>query len=177
MAGITDKKINQSNGENNIIQDIRYDVANITDDDLYLFNEGSHYRLYHKLGAHQMNIGGIEGTYFAVWVPNARQVSVIGDFNKWKRLCHKLKQKGQSGIWEGFIPGLIKGALYKYCIDSNHKRYRVEKADPLAFFSETPPKTASIVTCLDYDWGDKDWMVDRRRKNKLSSPISIYEIH
>jgi 1,4-alpha-glucan branching enzyme len=129
---------------------VRYDVSRLTDDDLYLFNEGSHYFLYEKLGAHRLTVEGIDGTYFAVWAPNARDVCVTGEFNGWNHASHPLRSRGQSGIWEGFIPGVCTGTLYKYHILSHHRGYRVEKADPLAFYDEIPPKTASIVWDMAY---------------------------
>jgi len=159
------------------VQTVSYDVTRLSDDDLYLFNEGSHCKLYEKLGAHITSIDGIDGTYFAVWAPNARQVSVIGDFNGWNKSSHQLRPKGQSGMWEGFIPGVSKGAIYKYYIVSQHRNYRVEKADPFAGFSEIPPKTASIIWDLDYNWADREWMEKRRGKNALDAPMAIYEIH
>ncbi|MDH4270171.1 MAG: 1,4-alpha-glucan branching protein GlgB, partial [Dehalococcoidia bacterium] len=149
----------------------------LTNDDLFLFNEGSHYRLYEKLGAHTLTADGTEGTYFAVWAPNAKQVSVMGDFNSWDKSSHLLYSKGQSGIWEGFVPGLGKGTIYKYYVVSHRRGYSVEKADPFAFYTETPPKTASIVWDLDYSWGDQAWMEKRRGHNALDAPISIYEVH
>jgi 1,4-alpha-glucan branching enzyme len=156
---------------------VHYDVARLTDDDLYLFNEGSHYRLYEKLGSHPLSVGDTEGTYFAVWAPNAKKVSVAGEFNGWNKSSHPLRPRGQSGIWEGFIPGVGKGALYKYYIVSQHRGYRVEKTDPLALYNETPPKTASVVWDLDYSWGDQNWMEKRRERNALDAPVSIYEVH
>jgi 1,4-alpha-glucan branching enzyme len=158
-------------------QSVRYDISLLSDDDLFLFNEGSHYRLYEKLGAHPLMVDGVEGTYFAVWAPNAKQVSVIGEFNGWDKSSHPLCPKGQSGIWEGFIPGVAKGTTYKYYVVSHHRSYRVEKADPFAFHNETPPKTASIVWNFDYNWGDQEWMEKRRTHNALDAPISIYEVH
>jgi 1,4-alpha-glucan branching enzyme len=156
---------------------IRYDLTLLTPGDLYLFNEGTHYRLFDKLGAHPVTAGGVSGTYFAVWAPNAREVSVIGDFNGWDRARHRLRPRENSGIWEGFLTGVCAGALYKYFIVSQHNGYSVEKADPFAFFDEVPPKTASIVRDLDYDWGDGDWMAKRRACNALDAPIAIYEVH
>ena len=156
---------------------MRYDVSLLSDDDLYLFNEGSHYRLYEKMGAHPLAVDNAGGTYFAVWAPNARHVSVIGDFNGWNRSSHQLRQRGQSGIWEGFLAGIGQGALYKYHITSHHHHQRREKADPLAFYSEVPPKTASVVWGLDYSWGDQAWLEKRRERNALDAPISIYEVH
>lgn len=154
-----------------------HDLSLLTEDDLYLFNEGSHFRLYEKLGAHLMTVDGTEGAYFAVWAPDAKSVTLIGDFNGWDRETHPLRPKGRSGIWEGFVPGVSKGALYKYHIASRYKRHKVEKADPFAVRSETPPKTASVVWDLDYGWGDQDWMAGRGRQNALDSPIAIYEVH
>jgi len=149
----------------------------LTEDDLYLFNEGSHFRLYQKLGAHPMTVGGQEGTHFAVWAPDARQLSVIGDFNGWDKTSHPLSPRGQSGIWEGFIPGVAKGAVYKYHIESRYRGYKVDKADPFAFYSEKPPRTGSIVWNTDYTWGDRDWLEKRRSRNGLEAPMAIYEVH
>jgi 1,4-alpha-glucan branching enzyme len=158
-------------------QPVRYDISLLSDDDLFLFNEGSHYRLYEKLGAHPVTVDGVEGTYFATWAPNARQVFVIGEFNTWDKSSHPLCPKGQSGIWEGFIPGVGKGQIYKYYVVSHHHGYRVEKADPFAFYAETPPKTASVVWNLNYDWRDQAWMEKRHGRNALDAPICIYEMH
>ncbi len=158
-------------------QPVRHDVSMLSDDDLFLFNEGSHYRLYEKLGARPTIVDGVEGTHFAVWAPNAQQVCVVGDFNGWNKSSHPLSPKGQSGIWEGFIPGVGKGTIYKYYLVSRHRGYRVEKADPFAFHAETPPKTASVIWDLDYDWGDQAWMERRANCNGLDAPISVYEVH
>jgi 1,4-alpha-glucan branching enzyme len=158
-------------------QPVRYDISMLSNDDLFLFNEGSHYRLYEKLGAHPITVDGMEGTYFAVWAPDAKQISVIGEFNNWDKSSHPLRPKGQSGIWEGFIPGVTKGTLYKYYLVSHRRGYHVEKADPFAFHTETPPKTASIAWDLDYSWGDRAWMEKRHAHNALDAPISIYEMH
>jgi 1,4-alpha-glucan branching enzyme len=149
----------------------------LTRDDLYLFNEGSHYRLYDRLGAHPVTVDGVKGTYFAVWAPNAEQVSVIGAFNSWDKASHPLRPKGQSGIWEGFLPGVSEGTAYKYHIISRYLGYQVDKADPLAFYDEVPPRTASIVWNLDYTWGDQEWLAQRHTHNTLSAPIAIYEMH
>ena len=146
-------------------------------DDLYIFNEGTHYRLYDKLGAHLCRIQGVDGTYFAVWAPNAQYVSVVGEFNNWDRDSIPLAQQGRSGIWEGFVPGLGNGTLYKYHIASRYKLYRVEKADPFAFAAEMPPGTASVVWDLSYRWNDSEWMSIRRDHQSIDRPISIYEVH
>jgi 1,4-alpha-glucan branching enzyme len=149
----------------------------ISDLDVHLFNEGTHYRLYDKLGAHAMTVDGVEGTYFAVWAPNAERVSVMGDFNLWDRENRPLAERGSSGIWEGFVPGAGQGAAYKYFIASRYNGYRVDKADPYGFTSELPPKTASIIWNLDYAWGDGDWMRSRRDRNAAAAPVSTYEVH
>jgi 1,4-alpha-glucan branching enzyme len=149
----------------------------ITDNDSHLFNEGSHFRLYDKLGAHVVQHAGESGTYFAVWAPNAQQVSVIGNFNDWDRSRQPLSPKGSTGIWEGFFPGIGKGSLYKYHVASRVSGYRVDKADPFSCFNEIPPKTASIVWDLDYQWGDQDWMGKRQQRNRLDKPMAIYEMH
>ena len=151
-------------------------ISLLNDDDLYLFNQGSHFRLYEKLGAHLI-AGENTGTYFAVWAPDAEQVFVLGDFNQWHRDSHALMPKGQSGIWEGFFPDMGKGALYKYRIVSRFNGYRVDKADPLSIFNEVPPKTASIVWDLDYAWDDHEWMANRHQRNRLDKPMAIYEMH
>ena len=150
----------------------------LTDQDIYLFKEGSHYQLYDKLGAHVMEVNGVTGVFFAVWAPNAKHVSVIGDFNGWNRQSHLLGPRWDaSGIWEGFIPGLTPGNMYKYYIESNQNGYEVEKGDPFAFGWELSPRTASIVCDLDYTWSDQDWMTKRRQANDLSAPMSVYEVH
>jgi len=150
----------------------------ITDHDIYLLKEGTHHALYRKLGAHMVEINDESGVYFAVWAPNARFVSVIGDFNNWDHASHPLRVRDDwSGVWEGFIPGLGKGTLYKYYIESRFDGYTVEKADPMAFASEEPPKTASVVADLAYEWGDARWMEERKEKNSLQAPLSVYEVH
>jgi 1,4-alpha-glucan branching enzyme len=149
----------------------------LTDDDLYLFNEGTHLRLYEKLGAHPAVVGGIAGTYFAVWAPDAVFVSVIGDFNGWDKQATPLRSRGSSGIWEGFVSGVGPGEVYKYHIASRYEGYNVDKADPYAFASEEPPRTGSVIADLSYDWQDHAWMEKRRARQSLNVPISIYEMH
>jgi 1,4-alpha-glucan branching enzyme len=156
---------------------MRYDVTLITEEDLYLFNEGSHFRLYDKLGAHPLTIAGERGTYFSVWAPNAEQVSILGDFNEWNGMHHPLRSRGDSGIWEGFLPGIGQGALYKFHISTKHLGYIVDKADPFAFFSQVSPGTASVIWDLEYPWQDQKWMEERRAHNSMHAPISIYEVH
>lgn len=149
----------------------------LTPDDLYLFNEGSHYRLYERMGAHEFIVNGILGVCFSVWAPNARTVSVIGDFNGWDSRSHPLQARGGSGIWEGFIPNVSKGSTYKFHIVSHHRGFRADKADPLALYNEAPPRTASIVWDLSYEWRDQKWMQERWQKNSLSAAVAIYEVH
>ncbi|MBN2123266.1 MAG: 1,4-alpha-glucan branching protein GlgB [Deltaproteobacteria bacterium] len=156
---------------------VLYNGSRITEEDLYLFNEGSHLQLYATLGSHPMRWEDVEGTHFAVWAPNAEGVFVMGDFNEWNKTSHPLRPRGTSGIWEGLIPGVGKGTCYKYHICSRYQGYRVEKADPLAVRSETPPRTGSIVWDLDYEWGDQEWMGKRETANPNTSPVSIYELH
>ena len=150
----------------------------ITDHDTYLFKEGSHFKLYEKLGAHMSVVDGQPGVHFAVWAPNAKKVSVIGNFNQWQRNSHPLEHRlDSSGIWEGFIPGLAKGEIYKYFIVSSEGFYQVEKQDPFAFYNEVAPHFGSVVWELDYEWQDTQWMKDRHRHNSLDAPFSIYEMH
>jgi 1,4-alpha-glucan branching enzyme len=143
----------------------------ITEDDLYLWNEGTHHRLYQKLGAHQTTYG----THFAVWAPSADRVSVIGDWNGWNPDSEPLTARGVSGIWEGTIPGAVETSAYKYYIVNGD--FTVEKADPFGFHHETPPNTASKVWSLDYEWSDEDWMANRASLNSLEAPFSVYEVH
>jgi 1,4-alpha-glucan branching enzyme len=143
--------------------------------DLHLFNEGTHSHLFDKLGAHPWT--DPEGTYFAVWAPNADSVSVIGDFNGWDKNANGLYLREASGIWEGFIPGVRHGALYKYYVHSKVTREGVDKADPFASHSEAPPRQASVVWDLAYDWGDLGWMQNRRHVSDRSAPWSVYEMH
>jgi 1,4-alpha-glucan branching enzyme len=152
-------------------------VSGLSDQDLYLFNEGSHIRLYDRLGSRLARRDGVDGARFAVWAPNAEYIAVIGDFNGWNDSVHPLEPRGSSGIWEGFVPGVKKGACYKYKVKSRYRMYSVEKADPFAVRAEVPPKTGSIVWDLDYEWKDAEWMRTRGKKNALDAPISIYEVH
>ena len=149
-----------------------------TDFDIELFKAGKHYRLYEKMGAHITEVGGVKGTYFAVWAPAAKAVSVTGDFNYWLEGENPLNVRWDgSGIWEGFIPGVDKGTRYKYKIHSSHNNIKTEKADPFAFYCETPPNTASIVWDTSHKWKDSKWMDKRAEKNSLQSPYSVYEVH
>ncbi|MEO8032898.1 MAG: 1,4-alpha-glucan branching protein GlgB [Acidobacteriota bacterium] len=159
------------------MQTVTVDDSVLSDQDIYLFNEGSHHKLWEKLGSHIVRRGGVNGTSFAVWAPNAARVSVMGEFNGWNRDSHPMTKRGGSGIWEGFVANVGKGMHYKYHIVSEHNGYRVDKADPVAIHQETAPKTASIVWDLDYDWHDGQWMRTRHERNGLHAPMSIYEVH
>jgi len=145
---------------------------------MYLLEEGTHSRAYEKMGAHLGEMGGKRGVHFAVWAPNAREVSVVGNFNEWNPRSNALAEHGATGVWEGFIPEAGAGALYKYHITSQYRGYEVDKADPYAFAAEIRPQTASRVWDLStYTWGDGEWMVNRANRNGLRRPVSIYEVH
>jgi 1,4-alpha-glucan branching enzyme len=150
----------------------------LTDFDLHLFAEGRHYRSYQTLGAHPVEVTGVKGIRFVVWAPNAKRVSIVGDFNGWDGRRHPMRSRGSTGLWELFIPDLAQGATYKYEIRPQDGRAPFLKADPYAFAAELRPKTASIVWDLErYQWRDHAWMEGRAGRDHLSSPISIYEVH
>ena len=148
-----------------------------SDFDISLFVSGKHFRLYEKFGAHLANVDGVKGTYFAVWAPNAQAVGVFGNFNEWNRSSHPLNRRlDSSGIWEGFIPGIGKGEVYKYAI-RDFNGAEIEKGDPYATRWEHPPRTASVVWDMDYTWKDKTWLKKRPKLNALNRPMSVYELH
>ncbi|WP_312076074.1 1,4-alpha-glucan branching protein GlgB [Chryseobacterium sp.] len=148
-----------------------------SDHDIYLFREGKHYRLYEKFGAHSVEKDGVKGVYFAVWAPFAKKVSVIGNFNHWNSHQAVLSPRwDESGIWEGFIPGLSWGTLYKYAIETT-KGEILEKSDPYALSWEQNIQAASLISTTWYDWEDEDWMQNRWKNNSLNAPISVYEMH
>jgi 1,4-alpha-glucan branching enzyme len=152
-------------------------LSDLTGHDLYLFREGTHTRLYEKLGAHlRRGATGQVETHFAVWAPNAQSVSVVGDFNAWDPRKHAM-QGSEAGIWSVTVPGVKQGAVYKYHVVSRHGNFSVDKADPYAFRCEQPPRTASVVWDLDYAWDDAEWMRQRKRRNALDAPWSVYEVH
>ncbi|MCE7059862.1 1,4-alpha-glucan branching protein GlgB [Dyadobacter sp. CY343] len=151
--------------------------AKLSDFDVNLFRAGTHYHVYNKLGSHLTEVDGQRGTYFSVWAPNAKDVTVVGNFNGWNRTENPLTVRGDgSGIWEGFIAGLGKGEYYKYFITS-HSGHQVEKGDPYAVHWETPPHTASVVWDLEYEWKDSEWLSNRKSGSPLEKPISVYEVH
>ena len=148
----------------------------LTDFDIHLFAEGNHHRIYEKMGAHPMKQDGVSGVYFAVWAPNARNVSITGDFNNWDGRQHQMR-KGSSGIWDLFVPQLKVGDSYKYEV-KNMDGHIYEKADPYGFQHEVRPQTASIVADLEqYEWQDEAWMEHRRSTDQMTQPISVYEVH
>lgn len=148
-----------------------------SDFDIQLFKAGKHYHLYNKLGSHVIRHEGQQGVYFAVWAPNARYVSVVGNFNGWDRQSHPMNVRWDgSGIWEAFLPGVPDKEYYKYYIES-HNGYCVEKGDPYAFHWETPPQTSTVVWDIDYTWNDQAWISSRGEKRALGKPISVYELH
>jgi 1,4-alpha-glucan branching enzyme len=152
---------------------VRHDPSLLSDQDVYLFNEGTHLRLWEKLGAHLVE-GGVR---FAVWAPNADSVAVMGDWNDWDHASDQLHARGSSGIWEGFVAGIGRGERYKYRVTSRYRAYRVDKADPFGFLHELPPQTASRVWSLEYAWGDDAWMAHRADRDAHEAPMSVYEVH
>jgi 1,4-alpha-glucan branching enzyme len=152
----------------------------LTEQDIYHFREGTYFRAYQKLGAHAVRApdGTVSGTRFAVWAPNAAGVAVVGDFNGWDRRASPLAPRADSsGIWEGLVARVGPGALYKYHIASRHGGYATDKSDPYAFRTEVPPRTASVVWDLSFEWHDEEWMRRRAAANALDAPWSIYEVH
>ncbi|MFQ5596816.1 MAG: 1,4-alpha-glucan branching protein GlgB [Nitrospiria bacterium] len=150
----------------------------LTEEDVVLFREGMHPTIYQKMGAHKLDDLSLQGTCFRVWAPNAERVSVIGDFNDWNPSANPLRLRtDDSGIWETTSEDAIVGMAYKYRIVSRYRQYTVDKGDPFAFQFELPPRTASVISDLGYDWHDQAWMNMRRRTNQLDAPISIYEMH
>ena len=154
-----------------------YGISLLTEQDIYLFREGTHSQLYKKLGSHPHGVGDQSGTLFSVWAPNATRVSVIGDFNDWNGDTHRLRpREDSSGIWEGFIPTVESGCAYKYRVEGTGG-YRADKGDPYARYWQCPSQTASRVWRNDYQWNDAEWMRVRKDRNALNAPMSVYEIH
>jgi 1,4-alpha-glucan branching enzyme len=151
-------------------------LPTLGDFDLHLIGEGRLEQLYSKLGAHVTEIDGVTGTAFSVWAPNAKSVSVVGDFNSWDGRLHPMRTLGGSGIWELFVPDIADGAKYKFEIRTQDNRLRI-KADPLAFATEHPPANASVVYRSEHDWNDAEWLAERAKHDALRSPMSIYEVH
>jgi len=150
----------------------------LTEFDLHLIGEGTHYQKYEKLGAHVREVAEVRGVHFAVWAPNALRVSIVGDFNRWDGRVHPMRNRGASGVWELFIPGLDAGLIYKFEIRSRFSNLPILKADPYAFYSEVRPKSGSVVANIDgYRWGDAAWMESRSKRDWLAAPIATYEVH
>ncbi len=150
----------------------------LTDFDLHLIGEGTHYRKYEKLGAHVREVENIRGVHFAVWAPNSRRVSIVGDFNHWDGRVHPMRSRGMTGIWELFIPGLDEGWIYKFEIRSDHGPLVQLKSDPYGFSSELRPHTGSRVADIErFVWHDDDWLARRELRNWLEAPVSVYEVH
>jgi 1,4-alpha-glucan branching enzyme len=162
-----------------VAYEISYDVTLLSEFDIYLFKQGSHYKLYEKLGAHPYVKDGIQGVYFATWAPNAESVSVIADFNHFDPNNHHLKKRDDdSGIWEGFIADVSEGAIYKLHINSDNPHASKQKADPYAFYTEVAPNSGSRVwNANKYEWNDASWMKERKKNNSHKAPVSIYEVH
>jgi len=150
----------------------------LTDFDLYLSGEGTDYLKYEKFGAHIRLVSGVTGVHFVVWAPNAKRVGIVGDFNSWDGRVHTMRNRGVSGVWELFIPGLDEGCLYKYELLSHLGNLLTLKSDPFGFTGEMRPRTASIVADIDHhEWGDSNWMHSRAKRNWMHAPMSIYEVH
>ena len=170
------KKITYDN-KMEIFHDSYSFLPTLSELDLYLFNAGDHHRIYEKLGAHFVEINGIGGVQFAVWAPNARSVSVIGDFNNWDRRKHAMRVLGTSGVWEIFVPGLMEGERYKFQVKTR-SGFILDKTDPYATEMEHRPRTASCINFLrNYEWKDRAWMEQRAKSDHLGEPISTYEVH
>ncbi len=170
-------EIGYDNNETEFYDPYAYEPL-LTEYDLYLHGEGRNWEIYEKLGAHLRTVGDVTGVNFAVWAPNAMRVSVIGDFNNWDGRVHPMRNHGESGVWEIFVPGLGEGEKYKYEIKSHHMGYQAEKTDPYGFYAERRPNTSSIVVDIDqYEWNDDEWMTARKERNPFETPLSIYEVH
>ena len=164
-------------GERRRFHDVYSFLPILSEDDLYLYGEGRHYRIYDKLGCHLMTIDGVAGALFAVWAPNAKRVSVVGDFNNWDGRKHLMRLRGSSGIWELFIPGMKEGELYKFEIKTRLDHLYL-KTDPLGFAFQLRPETSSIVTNIEgFAWEDQGWLKQRARQNPQQQPVSVYEVH
>jgi 1,4-alpha-glucan branching enzyme len=170
-------RVTYKSGETHTMHDPYAFSPMLTDYDLYLFGEGTHWRSYDRLGAHPRTVEGVSGVNFAVWAPNAESVSVVGDFNYWDRRNHAMRKHIPSGVWELFIPEINVGAHYKFSVKFRGGHV-VDKCDPYGFAAEIPPRTANVVTNLDsYHWNDAEWISRRPQHNALDAPLSIYEVH
>ena len=165
------------NGHERFVHDPYFFLPQIGELDLYLFGQGNHHKIYEKLGAHPMEVNGVKGVYFAVWAPNARNVSVIGNFNVWHGGKHQMRVLGSSGVWELFVPDIGVGEVYKYEVKDKSGNI-FEKSDPYGYQFEVRPNTGSIVADINkHQWADQEWMDRRRSTDPLRQPISVYEVH
>jgi 1,4-alpha-glucan branching enzyme len=170
-------RIVATNGHERFVYDPYFFLPQMGELDLYLFGQGDHQKIYEKLGAHPMEVNGVKGVYFAVWAPNARNVSVIGNFNVWHGGKHQMRVLGSSGVWELFVPDIGVGEVYKYEVKDQSGNI-FEKSDPYGFQFEVRPATGSIVVDINkHKWADQEWMDKRRRTDPLGQPISVYEVH
>jgi len=170
-------RVTYKSGETHTMHDPYAFAPMLTEYDLYLLGEGTHWRSYERLGAHLRTVDGVAGVNFSVWAPNAESIAVVGDFNMWDRRNHAMRKHIPSGVWELFIPGIGVGAHYKFAVKFRGGHV-VEKCDPYGFAAEVPPRTANIVTNLDtYQWNDADWVARRPERNALDAPMSLYEVH
>ncbi|HTQ86476.1 MAG TPA: hypothetical protein VMI93_09710, partial [Candidatus Solibacter sp.] len=178
LPGAYEFAVTFDNGAQEYVDDPYRFPPILSEFDLHLLGEGTHYQKYEKFGAHVCTLDGTRGVSFAVWAPNALRVSVVGDFNQWDGRTHSMRLRGESGCWELFIPGLGQGAIYKYEIRSRLGPTPFLKSDPYGFFAEVRPNTASVVATLDmHKWKDAEWLAARAKRNWLAAPISIYELH
>jgi 1,4-alpha-glucan branching enzyme len=169
-------EVEYSDGNTYTLRDPYAFLPTLGDLDLHLVGEGRHEHIYERLGAHVREMNGVVGTAFAVWAPNARSASVVGDFNSWDGRLHPMRSLGSSGIWELFIPDVTEGTKYKFEIRALDGRLRI-KTDPVAFATEVPPANASVVYRSTHEWSDDDWLDRRRKSEPLREPMSIYEVH
>ncbi len=179
MTGSADRnyllKIKE-NGHERVIRDpYAFRSPLLTDFDIHLFNEGNHHIIYEKMGAHLVKVDGVTGVYFAVWAPNARNISIVGNFNQWDGRKHQMRLL-QGGVWDLFIPELGEGEIYKYEI-KNQEGHVYLKSDPYGFQQQVRPDTASVVTDLSYQWQDEAWIDQRRHSDPQEQPVSVYEVH
>jgi 1,4-alpha-glucan branching enzyme len=171
-------RVTYKSGETHTMHDPYAFPPMLTDYDLHLLGEGTHWRSYERLGAHLRTVEGVTGVNFAVWAPNAESVAVVGEFNMWDRRSHQMRKHVPSGVWEMFVPGIGSGTQYKYSVKQRGGRV-VDKCDPYGFFAEVPPRTANIVADLDtsYQWNDAEWIKNRPAFNAFDAPMSVYEMH
>jgi len=169
-------RVAEEGGKNTVMHDPYAFPHLLSEYDLHLLGEGTHWKLYTRLGAHPRTIDGVDGVNFAVWAPNATSVSVVGDFNAWDGRRHPMRKHIPGGFWELFVPGLSEGNLYKYRIRNGEQVS--DKTDPVGFAAEVPPRTASCVVDLDrYHWHDEEWLAGRAKTNWLEQPLAFYEVH